>query len=131
MSQEVGRPTKYKPEYCEILVEHLSSGLFYQSFAGIVNVSIDTLYEWEKVHPAFSEAKKIGTAKAHLFWDRFGHDTLTSGNKCDTAMYIHRMGNQFKWRRNDDPIAIKVEDSKKEELIIIRPSDESTPVDGN
>ena len=28
----VGRPTKYKPEYCEMLIEHMSEGLSFESF---------------------------------------------------------------------------------------------------
>lgn len=109
-----------------MLIDHLAEGLFYRSFAGVVDVCIDTLYNWEKEHPEFFDAKKRGLEKGHLFWDRFGHDTLTSGNKCDTAMYIHRMGNQFKWKRNDDqqPIEVKTEDDK---LIIKRASTD----DGN
>lgn len=58
-----GRATKYKPEYPELLIKHMASGLSFESFAADCDCSFDTLYEWVKVHPEFSEAKKIGMTK--------------------------------------------------------------------
>lgn len=56
----VGQPTKYRPEYCEKLIEHMASGLTYNSFAGVVRVARSSIYDWEKVHPEWVEAKEIG-----------------------------------------------------------------------
>lgn len=64
-----GAPTKYKPEYCAMLVEHMKQGLSFDSFASKVGVCFDTLYEWVKVHPSFSEAKKIGKGFELQFWE--------------------------------------------------------------
>jgi len=69
---KVGRPTKYKEEYCNKLIEHMAEGYSFDSFAGIVEVHIDTLYEWAKVHKEFSDAKHIGTAKSMAWWERIG-----------------------------------------------------------
>lgn len=69
---KVGRPTKYKEEYCQMLIDHMSEGYSFDSFAGIVEVNIDTLYEWAKVHAKFSDAKHIGTAKSMAWWERIG-----------------------------------------------------------
>lgn len=68
----VGRPTKYKEEYCQKLIDHMAEGYSFDSFAGIVDVNIDTLYEWAKVHAEFSDAKSIGTAKSMAWWERIG-----------------------------------------------------------
>ena len=52
-----GRPTKYKPEYVEIArsvcAEH---GATLEQLAKHFNVNTDTICEWKKVHPEFSEA---------------------------------------------------------------------------
>lgn len=69
---KVGRPTKYKEEYCQKLIDHMAEGYSFDSFAGIVDVNIDTLYEWAKVHVEFSDAKSIGTAKSMAWWERIG-----------------------------------------------------------
>lgn len=69
---KVGRPTKYKEEFCQMLIDHMSEGYSFDSFAGIVEVNIDTLYEWAKVQKKFSDAKNIGTAKSMAWWERIG-----------------------------------------------------------
>lgn len=40
-----------------MLVDHMKEGFSYESFAAIAETHVDTLYEWEKVHPEFSDAK--------------------------------------------------------------------------
>jgi hypothetical protein len=63
----MGRPTKYKEEYPEMLIKHMAAGNSFESFAAECDCSFDTLYEWVKVHSNFSEAKKIGMAKLLKF----------------------------------------------------------------
>lgn len=94
-----GRPTKYKPEYDEMLIEHMSSGLSFESFAGVISVNQDTLHEWAKVNPSFSEAKKIAFSKCRCWWEKAGISGLW-GSKDSTfnaAVWIFNMKNRFKW----------------------------------
>lgn len=86
--QKVGRPTLYKPEYCQQIVEFFDvepvktielittdkrTGRKYanqelqgvrlptmERFAHLLNVNTDTLVEWSKVHPEFSAAYMRG-----------------------------------------------------------------------
>ena len=53
-----GRPSKYKEEYCERLIKHMSTGVPYETFAPEIGVDRDTLYTWEKAHKQFADAKK-------------------------------------------------------------------------
>lgn len=53
-----GRPTTYKPEYCEQIVEFCKKGGFLAEFAVEIGVHTDTLHEWKKVHKEFSEYYK-------------------------------------------------------------------------
>lgn len=80
---KMGRPTKYKPEYCKEIVDYFSiehsrivlreatnsKGETYtkeyevanplplfKTFAGKIGVHIDTMLEWCKIHPDFSES---------------------------------------------------------------------------
>lgn len=56
---KTGRPSKYKPEYIEMVKEHLAQGHSFDSFAGEIGVSRDTVREWCHVHEDFSAAKNI------------------------------------------------------------------------
>lgn len=93
-----GRPSLYKPEYCKALIDHLASGLSFESFAATIDVNRDTLYEWEKVHPAFSDARKIGTEKSLIFWEKMGlTGALGKIKGFQPAVYIFTMKNRFRW----------------------------------
>jgi len=110
LSEPVGRPTKYLPKYCDMLIDHMESGLEYLSFAGLCRVHYDTLYQWEKDYPEFSEAKKIGKALSFLYWDKLGRDgvkdrehfddegKLLFKEKVNPAVYIFNMKNRHGWR---------------------------------
>jgi len=100
-----GQPSKYKPEYCEMLLKHMGQGLSYQSFAAIVDVDADTLYNWEKLHPEFSDTKKRAFSKCLLRWEQIGlTGTLginTKDNKLgafNSTAWIFNMKNRFNWR---------------------------------
>lgn len=51
-----GRPTDYRPEYCEKVIEYGREGLLPVSMASRLSVNKDTLHQWAKVHPKFSDA---------------------------------------------------------------------------
>ena len=67
-----GRPTKYKPEYCQAIKDFFNIPPtqiidektvavdlpFIQSFSRIIGVSKSTLYKWAEDHPDFSDALK-------------------------------------------------------------------------
>lgn len=99
-----GRPTKYKPDYCEMLIDHMSRGFSYESFAGKISVCRGTLYIWEKEHEAFFNAKKIGVAKCLEWWETQAIDgvwTHPNGSALNTGVWCFNMRNRFNWRNND------------------------------
>lgn len=54
-----GRPTKYKPEYCKRIVEHMADGYPLVHFAVSIGVAQQSLHDWAKKYPEFSEAMKM------------------------------------------------------------------------
>ena len=60
-----GRPTKFKPEYIAE-AEKLCAKLYAtdMQLAAFFEVNVDSIYEWKKVHPEFSDAIKRGKAVA-------------------------------------------------------------------
>ena len=97
-TKKLGAPTKYKAEYCKQLIAHMAEGLSYESFAGLIGVHRDTLYEWEKVHSIFSDSKKIGKAKLLLFFEKLGRAGITGKiNGFNASTYIFTMKNKCNW----------------------------------
>jgi hypothetical protein len=91
-----GRPTLYRPEYCEMLVQHMAEGLSYSSFAAVADVCFDTLYEWEKVYPEFSEAKKRGRPKAKMTLEKTAMMAVRGElEKYNATMLIFMLKNMF------------------------------------
>lgn len=74
-NQPVGRPTKYKPEYCEQVKKLALLGLTDVEMSEFFEICEDTLYDWKKGYPEFSEASRAGKVKAdaeiaHSLYDR-------------------------------------------------------------
>ena len=65
-----GRPTKYDPEYCNLVIETMGQGLSLTAFAGNIDVARSTINEWIGAHEEFSEAVKIGQAKRVAYLER-------------------------------------------------------------
>lgn len=60
----IGRPTLYKPEYVDLAYKYCLLGATDNELAMFFDVNQDTINEWKKVHPQFSESLKAGKAKA-------------------------------------------------------------------
>lgn len=65
----IGRPSSYKPEYCDLLIEHMKQGKSFQSFGAQINVAASTLYNWAESHKDFLEAYKVGKTYCLEFWE--------------------------------------------------------------
>lgn len=53
---------KYKKEYTDLLIKHMSEGLSFESFAGLIGVARSTLYDWVDTIPEFAAAKEEACA---------------------------------------------------------------------
>jgi DNA-binding XRE family transcriptional regulator len=110
-----GRPTKYEESHCQLLIEHMAQGFSFESFAGLVGVSKQTIYDWQEANPQFLDSKKIGIERARLFWERMGIENIINketmvrdedGNiqqtktSLNSTVWIFNMKNRFKdeWR---------------------------------
>jgi len=71
-----GRPTLYRPEFCEMLIEHCREGGSIEAFAGTIMVSIDALYDWFDKHEDFRHAKKIGYSLSLAWWENMGRQNI-------------------------------------------------------
>jgi len=65
---KMGRPTKYKEEYCEEIIAHGHAGGTLLTFSIEKLVAEDTVHEWASVYPDFSESCKIVNALNKQKW---------------------------------------------------------------
>lgn len=93
-----GRPTKYRPEYCQGLIDHMSKGLSYETYSATIGTCRETLYAWEKAYPDFLNAKKKAFEECNIFWERMGmHGVMGKIEGFNATMWIFNMKNRFKW----------------------------------
>lgn len=80
----VGRPTKYTPQRCQDLIDHMKQGGSIEAFGAYVGekygiehaISKDTVYEWADVYSDFSDAKRIAEAYSAKFYDDVGRQGM-------------------------------------------------------
>ena len=104
---QFGRPTKYRPEFCEDLIEHMRGGGSVESFGAFLGekygnasaICKDTVYEWAERYPDFSDAKKIGTAFARKFYEDIGKRGMKGEYVAfNSTVWVFSMKNRFGWR---------------------------------
>jgi len=75
----VGRPSKYKPEYCEAVIKHMSEGASLTSFAASIDVSRATINVWMEEHKEFLEAAMTAKSKCAAWWESVGRKNAVEG----------------------------------------------------
>lgn len=139
---KMGRPTLYKPEYCQMLIDHMAQGYSFTSFAADVDTDFQTLYNWCKDHAEFFEAKKKATAKCKKYWEKLGNDNAVSttiverdGNtsrseqrQLNTGYWVFNMRNRFRWHdKQAEYPEIKSENDDDQSGADASPGDEHVP----
>jgi RPA family protein len=92
-----GRPTDYKPEYCQVLIDLMSEGASITEVAAEIGVNKSTIYEWVKNFEDFSDAKKIGEQLSEAWWEKAGRKNLATKEFNATLWYMN-MKNRHGWK---------------------------------
>ena len=72
----VGRPSKYKPEFCERVIELASEGAGWAEYAADFGIDRPTLYDWAAAHPEFSTALTRAKVLEQAWFEREGRLNL-------------------------------------------------------
>lgn len=115
---KVGHPPKYKPEYCQMLIDHMSNGYSFATFAAIVKCHVDTLYNWVNLFPAFSEALAIAQANRALTLEKTAVNISkgAKGSAPMTQFLLKNLGTNFEYH---DKIEQKVESTVQQDINLI------------
>lgn len=92
-----GRPTKYRPEYCQAIVECAQRGFSLTAFAAEIGVCRDTISEWASVHPSFSAAARHAKSVRTRAWEERVAKAVENGCTGGQASLIQFM------LKNHDP----------------------------
>ncbi len=105
--------SKYDPKYCQQLIEHMSKGKSFDSFAGKIRVTLATIKAWKEKHEEFAEAFEIGDAQSLLFWEEDLHAKATGIENGEHKGQGHWEAKQFKMT-NAHPEHFKVKNDGKQ-----------------
>ena len=66
----MARPSEYKEHFGQEIIGLMATGLSLTAAAADLGFHRDTMYDWGKKFPEFSDALKMGRAKRQLFLER-------------------------------------------------------------
>ena len=102
-----GRPTLYRPEYCEKVIELGKQGCSVVEMAAELGVEHRSTIEseWPEAHPEFSEAFTRAKLLSQAWWEKTGRVGMIEkpgGVKLNTGVWSRSMAARFPadWREN-------------------------------
>lgn len=119
-----GRPSDYKPEYCEQIVEYMSQGKHVIQFAAKVGTSKATVYRWADEHPEFRDALNDAQAASAAWWIDLHQDTASGKGRGD----IEQSGNR---RLGNPTLIIQMLKNKDKEFCETQSAELKVDVDNN
>lgn len=126
--KKLGRPSKYKREFCQKLIDHMEKGFSFESFGAVIDVSVSNMNVWVTRYPEFQAAKDLAYNKSRLFWEKVGIDNLhttvirkgnmTVTKSLNVRVWELNLKTKFKEWRNVDKVDQPTDKSETPQLII-------------
>jgi len=93
---KMGRPTDYKPEYCETVIELMSEGASKAEVCLELNCDFQSFLNWQKKYPEFFEAVKRGLHLSKGMWEKMGRKAAFGKvENFNATAWIFNMKNRF------------------------------------
>ena len=90
--------SKYKPEYCEKIIEMGRTGMSKEQISGALNVGWDCLDNWAKKHEEFYQALRTAKNLELSYWESLGLQNVLEtpgGQRLNGAVYNKIMAARF------------------------------------
>ena len=100
-----GRPSKYKDEYCDLVIEFMKDGFSVTAFAGHIGVARSSVFKWADENSEFSDALKTAQALAALWWEKTLMNVAKTGEGNASAAIFgvkNRSSEEWKDKRDFD-----------------------------
>ncbi|AUR90449.1 DNA-packaging protein, partial [Vibrio phage 1.144.O._10N.286.45.B3] len=93
---KVGRPTKYKKEYCDTVVEFMSDGSSKVQFCAYVGICYETFMTWQREHEDFLASVKRAETVCQAWWESKGQKAIFGEVEgFNPTGYIFNLKNRF------------------------------------
>jgi len=101
-----GRPSKYEPEYCDIVIKKMSEGASKKELCLYIPICTSTIHDWSyekslRYIPEFSAAIKKGESLSEAWWMEKAREALQD-RKFNAVLWYMNMKNRFGWK--DQPL---------------------------
>ncbi len=91
----VGRPSLYRPEYCERVIELGAQGKSPAQIAHTLGVLRETMVQWGDVYPEFFTALRMAKQAEQNHWENLGHSGLDA-DKFNAVVWRTSMQARFR-----------------------------------
>ena len=100
-----GRPSDYRPEYCEQVIEFGKLGLSVAQMASRLDTSKQTLLRWVEANPEFRDAMEVARSHSQAWWEEMGQANLImpmGSGSFQGSVWSRSMAARFPddWREN-------------------------------
>lgn len=93
-----GRPTKYKPEMCQTVIDMMAEGCCIAEVCAKLLITQDTFHRWVKSKKDFSESYGIGRQLSEGWWSKLGRGGAMGQVPINSPTWIFNMKNRFNWK---------------------------------
>ena len=87
--RKIGRPTRYKPSMCDVVIEEGRLGKTRHQIAVALGIHYTTLLEYERLHLEFSAALKEAKQFSVAYWQGIGAELATGERNANALSYIY------------------------------------------
>lgn len=99
-----GRPSDYRPEYCDLVISLGNDGKSFAQMAAACGVSKQTMTAWINAHEEFLTAMELARTLSQCWWENIGQENIVSmpGSTLNSGVYSRSMAARFPddWREN-------------------------------
>lgn len=102
-----GRPSEYDPKYCDIVIELGRKGYTKAMIAREIDKNYETIEDWRKEYPEFSEAFTRAMMLQTAWYDELGTKNMDNRQFNSRTYELHRM-NMHGWnKKNKDELKVE------------------------